>query len=134
MPYVEPQYWEAPRARSAKDDHYTNPQKVAAKAQGLTGVLADELSMARRDVLALHIAAAPAVALNLAIFVLADKAVGKHQELGCSFQVGRRNDPITRNGLPDSPAGGALAELRKGLDTAWADHQGVEDVRFKPDS
>jgi ParB family chromosome partitioning protein len=127
MPYAEPQYWEAPRARNTSGDHNTDPKKVAAKAQGLTGVLADELSMARRDVLALHIASDPAIALNLAIFALADRAVGKHHALGCSLQVGNRNDPITRNGLPDSPAGGALAEIRKGLDTAWADHQGVAE-------
>jgi hypothetical protein len=127
MPYAEAQYWEAPRARNASGDQNTDPKKVAAKAQGLTGVLADELSMARRDVLALHIASDPAIALNLAIFALADRAVGKHHALGCSLQVGNRNDPITRNGLPDSPAGGALAEIRKGLDTAWADHQGVAE-------
>ena len=123
-PVVEPGYWEVPRARSAGEggDHRTaDPKKIAAKAQGLTGVLADELAMARRDVLALHIANDPSVALDLAIFTLAEKAVGKYGELGCSLAVGRRNDPIARNGLPDSPAGGALAEIRKALETEWAE-------------
>jgi ParB family transcriptional regulator, chromosome partitioning protein len=129
-PYVEPGYWEAPRARGAGEashDRYSDPKKVAAKAQGLTGVLADELAMARRDVLALHIASDPSIALNLAIFTLADNAFGKHGNQGCSLAVNRRNDPITRGGLPDSPAGGALAEISKQLNTDWTDHKDITE-------
>jgi ParB family chromosome partitioning protein len=128
-PTVEPGYWEEPRRHRGQGDDggaaRVDPEKVAAKAQGLSGVLADELSMARRDVLALHIASDPAIALDLAIFSLAEKAIGKHEELGTSLAVNRRNDPIAKNGLPDSPAGGALAEIRKNLDTAWAEHDTV---------
>ena len=62
-PTVEPGYWEEPRRHRGQGDDgsapLVDPAKVAAKAQGLSGVLADELSMARRDVLALHIASDP---------------------------------------------------------------------------
>ena len=102
-----------------------DPAKVAAKAQGLTGVLADELSMARRDVLALHVASDPGMALDLAIFALAEKAIGHHGDTGTSLAVNRRNDPLAKNGLPDSAAGGALAEIRKSLDTSWSEHSTV---------
>ena len=132
-PLVESGYWEVPRRRDAQDDDrttYVDPKKVEAKAQGLTGVLADELAMARRDVLALHIASDPTIALDLAIFTLADKAIGKYGEHGCSLAVNRRNDPISRNGLPDSPSGSALAEIRKGLSTDWAEHSTVAE-RFE---
>ena len=128
-PTVEPGYWEEPRRRQGQDGEASaptiDPEKAAAKAQGLSGVLADELSMARRDVLALHIASDPAIALDLAIFSLAEKAMGKYGELGTSLAVNRRNDPIAKNGLPDSPAGGALADIRKNLDTAWSEHETV---------
>ena len=128
-PTVEPGYWEEPRRRHGRDGEASaptiDPEKAAAKAQGLSGVLADELSMARRDVLALHIASDPAIALDLAIFSLAEKAMGKYGELGTSLAVNRRNDPIAKNGLPDSPAGGALADIRKNLDTAWSEHETI---------
>ncbi len=124
QPRVEPGYWQEPQNHThggAGQGGYTDPRKAAAKAQGLTGVLADELAMARRDVLALHIASNPQIALNLAIFTLADRMVGRSTD-GCSLAVNRRNDPIVRNGLPDSQAGAALAEMRKQLDVSWADH------------
>ena len=124
-PTLETGYWEAPRRHESMgggSTPYTDPKKVAAKAAGLTGVLADELAMARRDVLALHVASDLQMALNLAIFTLADKALGKHGDTGSSLAVNRRNDPIAKNGLPDTPAGNALAEIRKNLDTDWADH------------
>ena len=128
-PTVEPGYWEEPRRHRGQDGDagvpYVDPKKVAAKAQGLSGVLADELAMARRDVLALHIASDPAIALDLAIFTLAEKAMGKYDELGTSLAVNRRNDPIAKNGLPDSPSGGAFAEIRKNLDSAWAEHETI---------
>ena len=128
-PTVEAGYWEEPRRHRGQGDDGSAPQvdpkKDAAKAQGLSGVLADELSMARRDVLALHIASDPGIALDLTIFTLAEKAMGKYGELGTSLAVNRRNDPIAKNGLPDSPAGGALGEIRKNLDTAWSEHETV---------
>ena len=129
-PTLEAGYWEAPRRHDSLGGDaqpYVDPKKVAAKAQGLSGVLADELAMARRDVLALHIASDLQVALNLAIFTLADKAMGKHGDTGSSLTVNRRNDPIAKNGLPDSPSGNSLAEIRKSLDTDWADHTSVAE-------
>jgi ParB family transcriptional regulator, chromosome partitioning protein len=129
-PYVEPGLWEAPRARRAEEGDaggYSDPRKAAAKAQGLSGVLADELAMARRDILALHIASDPSVALNLAIFTLADKAVGNSLDQGSSLQIGRRNDPITRGVLQGGSAGGALGELRKALSSDWADHKDIAE-------
>ena len=130
-PRVEANYWEVPQARQKGDgDGHKDPKKVAAKLQGLSGVLADELSIARRDILALHVASNPAIALDLAIFTLADRAVGKYSEHGCSLEVARRNDPSVRGNLPDSLAGAALGEIRKQLDTAWAAHSAAAE-RFE---
>jgi len=121
-PYIEPSYWEAPRAHKASDDdHPKDPKKVEAKAQGLSAVLADELSLARRDILALHIASNPAIALDLAIFSLADNAIGNHYERGCSLEVARRNDPSVRGTMPDSLADAALGEIRNQLNTSWSE-------------
>lgn len=131
-PTIEPGHWEAPRRLDGMGNGaapYSDPKKIAAKAAGLTGVLADELSMARRDVLALHVASDLQVALNLAIFTLADNAVGKHGDTGTSLAVNRRYDPIAKNALPDSPSGSALAEIRNALDAEWADHDTVS-ARF----
>ena len=51
--------------------------------------------------------------------------MGHYGDVGTSLAVNRRNDPLAKNGLPDSPAGGALAEIRKNLDTTWSEHDTV---------
>src|SRR6202012_2594462 len=45
----------------------------ASKAPGLSQRLVDELSIQRRDILAVHVAADPALALDLAIFLMIDR-------------------------------------------------------------
>jgi ParB family transcriptional regulator, chromosome partitioning protein len=131
-PQVEASYWEPARRHGSAGGSatkYVDPAKAAAKAAGLNGVLADELAMARRDVLALHVASDPGTALDLAIFALAERAVGKGHDLGSSLMVSSRNDPISRGAVQTTPALGTLAEIRKGLQADWVEHSTIQ-ARF----
>lgn len=123
-PVIEPAYWEEPRRHTASGGHGNDSHqtpKGQAKSKGLSGVLVDELAMARRDVLALHVASDPSIALDLAIFSLAERSVGHYSEIGCALTISRLNDPIVRNGVPDNAAAGALHEIRQQLDTSWSE-------------
>lgn len=123
-PTIESRYWEEPGRHAAsggKNDVSPETPKSQAKSRGLSGVLVDELAMARRDVLALHVASDPSIALDLAIFSLAERSVGHYSEIGCALTISRLNDPIVRNGVPDNAAAGALHEIRQQLDTSWSE-------------
>jgi ParB family chromosome partitioning protein len=50
------------------------------KPAGLSQALADELAIQRRDILAVHVAADPALALDLAIFLMIDREAGYSSE------------------------------------------------------
>lgn len=84
--------------------------------------LEEQLAKDRRDLLALHIAQDPAVALDLVIFKLCLPLTGVagSRETGCSIQITDRFEPT---GLTDAPASPALIEmdvLRAGLPIDWA--------------
>jgi ParB family transcriptional regulator, chromosome partitioning protein len=132
VPILESGYWEAPRSRATHDGRSAtgstdDPKKAQAKADGMTAVLADELAVARRDVLALHIASDLSLALDLTIFMLADRAAGNLGDMGSSLYVNRRNDPLVKNTVPPNSAGAALIEIGKNLDAHWADFESITD-------
>lgn len=93
--------------------------------------LVDELAMQRRDILALHIASDPGLALDLVVFVLADAA---------TFDWRSRSSTTLRGGVPagpivgfeakEAPASAALADLKSGLDESW---RAGEDVSARFD-
>lgn len=92
----------------------TDPAKFSAR-------LIDELSIQRRDVLALHVANNPQVALDITIFQLALKAACVHDykiETGSIITMSGSTNPIV--GAPiESPASGQLKEIRESLDMSW---------------
>jgi ParB family chromosome partitioning protein len=89
---------------------------------GLSQRLADELAMQRRDVLAAHVAADAALALDLAIFLMADRETGySGEKSGSSLAANPPPDPVTGFQTPDAPARIARAEAGDALDRDWAD-------------
>lgn len=82
--------------------------------------LVDELAMQRRDVLALHLASDPGLALDVMVFTLADADSHDWRARSAStIRGGVPNGPIVGFEPADAAATRALAELRAGLDETW---------------
>ena len=82
--------------------------------------LVDELAMQRRDVLALHLASDPALALDVMVFTLADADSHDWQARTAStIRGGVPNGPLVGFEPADAAATRALVELRAGLDETW---------------
>ena len=82
--------------------------------------LVDELAMQRRDVLALHVASDPGLALDIMVFTLADADTHDWRaRAATTLRAPVPSGPITGFEAKDAPASTALAELRSGLDESW---------------
>ncbi|HTU09757.1 MAG TPA: ParB/RepB/Spo0J family partition protein [Allosphingosinicella sp.] len=94
----------------------------AGKAPALSQRLVDELAMQRRDVLAVHIAADPGFALDLAIFLMIDReAVYSSERSGSSLIAMAPANPVLDFETPGAPASVARAETAEALDRSWAE-------------
>lgn len=82
--------------------------------------LVDELAMQRRDVLALHVASDPGLALDIMVFTLADADTHDWRARpSTTLRAPVPAGPIVGFEAKDAPASSALAELRAGLDESW---------------
>lgn len=82
--------------------------------------LVDELAMQRRDVLALHMASDPGLALDFMVFTLADADTHDWRSRSATtLRGGSPSGPIVGFEAKDAPATAALAEFRTGLDESW---------------
>ncbi|PEQ10435.1 chromosome partitioning protein ParB [Novosphingobium sp. PC22D] len=82
--------------------------------------LVDELAMQRRDVLSLHLAHDPALALDVLVFSLADAdALDWRSPSATTLRGSVPGGPIAGFEPGDAPATAALADLRSGLDETW---------------
>jgi ParB family chromosome partitioning protein len=98
------------------------PEQPQERPQALSRALVDELAIQRRDVLAVHVAADPALALDLAIFLMADREAGYSSEKsGSSLLAVPPSDPVLGLKTPDTPATVARAQAVEGLDRSWTD-------------
>lgn len=82
--------------------------------------LVDELAMQRRDVLALHVASDPGLALDIMVFTLADADTHDwRSRAATTLRAPVPAGPIAGFEAKDAPASTALGELRSGLDESW---------------
>lgn len=89
---------------------------------GLSQRLADELAMQRRDILAVHVAADPALALDLATFLMVDGQVNyAFEKSGSSLAATRPTDPVPGFKTPGAPAMTAYADAEEALDRSWVE-------------
>lgn len=81
------------------------------KQVSLSQALADELAIQRRDILAVHVAADPGLALDLAIFLMIDREAGYSSEnRGSSLVALPPSDPVFGFKTPDAAATRARVE------------------------
>lgn len=82
--------------------------------------LVDELAMQRRDVLALHLASDPGLALEVMVFSLADAdTIDWRARAATTLRGPVSSGPIIGFEAKDASASAALAELKSGLDETW---------------
>lgn len=92
------------------------------RLQAISRALLDELAIQRRDVLAVHVAADPALALDLAIFLMVDRDVGYSSgKSGSSLVALPPSDPAFGFKTPDAPATVARAQAAEALDRSWTE-------------
>jgi ParB family chromosome partitioning protein len=90
------------------------------KQVSLSQALADELAIQRRDILAVHVAADPALALDLAIFLMIDREAGYSSgKSGSSLVALPPHDPVFGFKTPDAAATRARVEAAEALDRSW---------------
>lgn len=108
----------------APSDIETEGEEPAPSA-GLPRSLEEQMAKDRRDVLALHIAHDPALALDLAIFSLARDHAGHfgYSDTGCTIHITDRNEPSGLTGIPASSAVTELEQQRASLPNDWASEE-----------
>jgi ParB family chromosome partitioning protein len=107
----------------ADDDSVASADEARPSAgAGLSRRLVDELAMQRRDILAAHVAADPAFALDLAIFLMIDRDL-RHPDgkRGSSLAAVPPSDPVFDFRTPDAPATQAIARATDALDRSWTE-------------
>jgi ParB family chromosome partitioning protein len=78
--------------------------------------------MQRRDILSVHVAADPAFALDLAIFLMVDRrAAYSSEKSGSSLVASPPSNPVFDFRTPDAAATIAAAESAEALDRSWTE-------------
>ena len=111
---------EAPDSGAGTGDLSSTSSVKPGRAAGLSQRLVDELAMQRRDILAVHVAADPGLALDLAIFLMVDRDV-RHscEKSGSSLIAAPPSNPVFDFKTPDAAATIARAEADEQLDRGW---------------
>jgi ParB family chromosome partitioning protein len=92
----------------------------APKPHTMSQALADELAIQRRDILAVHVAADPGLALDLAIFLMIDRDAGySYEKNGSSLTALPAPNPVYGFRTPDAAATRARVEAVEALDRSW---------------
>jgi ParB family chromosome partitioning protein len=104
----------------ADGDEADDREAAPAKGTGLSQRLIDELAMQRRDILAVHVAADPGFALDLAIFLMIDRETGYSSERsGSSLIAAAPSNPVLDFKTRDAAATVARGEASEALDRSW---------------
>ncbi len=89
---------------------------------GLSQRLVDELAMQRRDILAVHVAADPGLALDLAIFLMIDREAGYScEKSGSSLIASPPSNPVFDFRTPEAAATIAREQAAEALDRSWTE-------------
>ncbi|KAK0331459.1 hypothetical protein LTR94_028835, partial [Friedmanniomyces endolithicus] len=101
-----------------------------ARVVGLSQRLTDELAIQRRDILAVHVAADPDFALDLAIFLMVDRSPARGTvRYGSTLSARAPQEPVIGFRTPEAAATLARNEADERLERSWIRHETVE-ARF----
>lgn len=117
-------YREKPERIGGDGESDTNDEATelapVTKRGGFSQRLTDELAIQRRDILAVHVAADPDFALDLAIFLMVDRT-GYGERNGSSLSARPPHEPVMGFKTPDAPATIARTEAEAALNRSWTD-------------
>jgi ParB family transcriptional regulator, chromosome partitioning protein len=121
VPVLDSGYYTAVKPTRAKTGA-TSSGGTSNGADELPRSLGEQLAKDRRDILALHIAMDPALALDLAIFNLARDHAGHlgSNSTGCSIRITDRFEPAGLKDIPEATAQIELTSIHDGLESDWA--------------
>ncbi|MFC0205031.1 ParB/RepB/Spo0J family partition protein [Novosphingobium soli] len=103
------------------------PEATAPGGKAYSARLFDELAVQRRNVLAASLLSDPGLALDYAIFALADATTHSLGNRGTTIRAGRPQDPVLDSTVPKSTADDIVADAFEGLDKGWSEHESVVD-------
>lgn len=122
-PTLVPQYYTESEVERAEDgiiEPVDERAEASSKPASYSQRLLDELAMQRRDVLAIHLANDPGLALDLMVFTLADADGHDWRARKATTIIGPvANGPVSGFEPKDAPASAALAEFTGSLDESW---------------
>jgi ParB family chromosome partitioning protein len=123
-PVLQPHYFtDAEIVLDTGDDAVevvTNGGEAKPGRAAMSRRLVDELAMQRRDILALHVASDPGLALDIFVFMLADADTMDWRSVwGTTIRGPVAAGPVRGFEAKDASASVALADLRGGLDESW---------------
>ncbi|WP_060979535.1 MULTISPECIES: ParB/RepB/Spo0J family partition protein [Pseudomonadota] len=122
-PVLQPVFYGEREAEGGNDDAVEIVSGEAGEGKrraALSKRLVDELAMQRRDVLALHVASDPGLALDLMVFTLADAdTLDYRARSATTLRGGAPAGPIIGFEAKDAAASASLAEFTSGLDENW---------------
>ena len=122
-PVLQPVFYgkaERPDDAAGEGEQGKDSDRRPAGRSDLSRRLLDELAMQRRDILSLHVASDPALALDIMVFVLADADTRDWQaKTGTTLRGGSPSGPLPGFEPTDAAASVALGRLRNELDDSW---------------
>lgn len=122
-PALSPRYFSTAPAKRATTTAKSRETGQSGKIDDtLPRSLEEQLAKDRRDVLALHVAQDPSLALDLTIFGLARRFTGQpaYNDTGVMVTIGELFDPGGLSGAPMSTAQEDLEAVRSALPGEWA--------------
>ncbi|MET0373604.1 MAG: ParB/RepB/Spo0J family partition protein [Rhizorhabdus sp.] len=131
-PALQPVFYTERQSEQAVDDGavevVTGTDAVSPRRATLSQRLVDELAMQRRDVLSLHIASDPGLALDVLVFTLADAdTLDYRSRAATTIRGGTAAGPIAGFEAKDAAASAAWAEVRSSLDESWRAGESVAE-------
>ena len=103
------------------------PEATGPGGKAYSARLFDELAVQRRNILAASLLGDPGLALDYAIFALADGILHSYDNRGTTIKAPRPQDPVLESAVPKGMADEIIAGAYEALDKAWGEHKSVID-------
>jgi ParB family chromosome partitioning protein len=103
------------------------PEATGPGGKAYSARLFDELAVQRRNILAASLIGDPGLALDYAIFALADGTLHSYENRGTTIKAPRPQDPVLDSSVPKGMADEIIAGAYEALDKAWGEHKSVVD-------
>ena len=124
--------FEEPVSRGSGSKAPASPEATAPGGKPVSAKLFDELAVQRRNILSASLLGDPGLAMDFAIFSMADKPVlsyaeGGYDGSGTTIKAGHPNDPVLSSNVPKSLADDYLAGAYDNLEKGWTEPRAVAD-------